>query len=95
MLDDSLHDIYAPLAADVLIARLDESYKSGHLGSNSVEANWEACVARSEDEDSVTMATRVIDAYLEKLNNPEINKDNLWTIANHVNTVNHKNSWAL
>lgn len=63
-----------PLHADVLIRQLDESFSanSTKFKQFSVSAEWDATTARRAGEDCLSLARRVVKAYVRKLNDPTI-----------------------
>ena len=95
MLDDNLFEIFAPLAADVLIFELDDSYRSGAYGSDSVTSDWDACKVRHEDDDSISLAQRIVAAYLQQLNSNEYDTDTIWRSTSHATNINERYSQCL
>lgn len=95
MLDDNLFEIFAPLAADVLIFELDDSYRSGAYGSDSVTSDWDACKMRHEDDDSISLAQRIVAAYLQQLNSNEYDTDTIWRSTSHATNINERYAQCL
>lgn len=92
MLGDSkgsaLYDIFPPLCADVLVFKLDDSYKDSKFGSDSVQSEWDACKQRHADEDPLTLSLRVTNAFLQKRNSNELDSDNVWNEKSHAFEIN-------
>ena len=86
---DPLHTMFAPLAADVFLYRLDTTYASGKYGSDSKDAEWDACTCRHQDEDAVSMAERILAAYLRKVGN-NYTSVTILDDPHHVNTINDR-----
>jgi hypothetical protein len=68
------------LHADVIIFKLDMSFSDGskQFSSDSCSADWERASSRRPGEDLVTLATRVVGAYLKKVNDPDITTVTVW-----------------
>ena len=68
------------LHADVIIFKLDESFSHGSkkYSCDSSTAEWVRTTTRQPGEDIVTLATRVTEAYLKKINNPLIDLASVW-----------------
>ena len=75
---DNLNSLYAPLAVDALMYKLDSSYRYGKYGSDSIDAEWVACTCRFADEDSVSLCDRILAAFL--LCHPDFDADN-WALS--------------
>ena len=68
-INDSALVLIPPLHADVLIYQLDVSFAHGSRshGLHSHSAAWERATSRLPGEDVLTLAHRVVDAYVKKL----------------------------
>eukprot|EP00966_Prymnesium_polylepis_P200750 4651646-Prymnesium_polylepis.1 len=58
-LEDCIFEIFAPLAADCLIWKLDLSYRTDRVGSGSNEADYDNCTQRLAADDCVTIGRRL------------------------------------
>ena len=81
-------DIFAPLAFDALVYKLDLSYKSDKYGSDSAENEWNALTARGGADDLVTLATRCVQAYLKTLPNTKLDANTIWNEPEHAKKIN-------
>lgn len=82
---------YPLLHADLLMHELDESYATGSrkYSYDSVVVDWERAVSRLPGEDPITLALRVIHAFVTKTNNPDIDVISVWehsSLAHEINT---------
>ena len=89
ILDDTLFEIFPPLAADILIFKLDITYHDHVYGSDSIEADWDRCTKRTADDDSVSLATRCLTAYLQKIAHTH-DANSVWGDPSHANTLNQR-----
>jgi hypothetical protein len=91
-LDDTVLLDYPLLHADVLIYRLDCSYGSGsrQFESDSMTAQWDATDTRAPGEDLVTLAIRVINAFLMKEADTKLTAENVWDKPNYANQINRR-----
>jgi hypothetical protein len=81
---------YPLLHADLLIYQLDLSYSNGSLkySYDSVTVDWERAFSRLPGEDPVTLAQRVTNAFLRKLNDPSINDVSVWSHSSLAHSIN-------
>jgi len=81
---------YPLLHADLLIYQLDLSYSNGSLkySYDSVTVDWERAFSRLPGEDPVTLAQRVTNAFLRKLNDPNINDVSVWSHSSLAHSIN-------
>ena len=73
--------IHHPLLhAEVLRYKLDTSFAAGSklYSKESRTAEWERTTERLPGEDIVTLATRVAESYLKKLNDPTLDMVTVW-----------------
>ena len=80
------------LHADLIIYKLDESFSSGssEYGRDSVSADWEKCVERPKGEDPISLAKRVVDAYLRKIDDRTVTTTSVWSKKNYVAEINKR-----
>ena len=86
-----------PLHADVLIRQLDESFSvnSSKFNKRSVSAEWDQTVSRRAGEDCVSLARRVVNAYLRKLGDASITATNFFLKPYHLDAINERYSQCL
>ena len=77
------------LHADVLIFKLDQSFASGSklYSKDSRAADWERTTARLPGEDVITLATRVTEAYVKKVSDPEVDTVTVWNTSIHAHQI--------
>ena len=94
---DSELSSYPVLHADVLLWKLDASFGMGsaEYAHDSLSADWERCVSRLAGEDAVTLAERVQDAFVKRLNDPTIDATSVWTRTSHAHEINERFSDCL
>jgi hypothetical protein len=75
--------VHPLLHADVLIFKLDTSFASGSklYSKDSRSADWERTTSRLPGEDVITCATRVTEAFVKKVSDPEINTITVWNTS--------------
>jgi hypothetical protein len=85
------------LHADVLLWKLDSSFGNGtaEYAHDSLSADWERAVSRLPGEDAVTLAERVIDAYVKKQNDPRVDQDTVWLRNCFAHEINERYSDCL
>jgi len=68
------------LHADVLIFRLDVSFASGSklYSKDSRLAEWERTTSRLAGEDVITFATRITEAFVRRVGDPEVDTVTVW-----------------
>ncbi|RPG32162.1 MAG: hypothetical protein CBB72_011150, partial [Muricauda sp. TMED12] len=88
--DESSLSTYAPLASDVFVFSLDLSYRSERYGHTAVEADWDTCTQRERSEDCVSLAGRVIGAYLRKLRTSDYTVETVWNEPVHTKAINDR-----
>ena len=91
-LDDPVMLEYPLLHADLLIYRLDCSYASGsrQYESDSMTALWDTTVSRLPGEDLVSLALRVINAFLMKEADSKLTSDNVWDQPSLTDQINRR-----
>jgi len=82
--------LFPPLHADVLIYQLDVSFAHGSKqhGFNSHTTDWDRCKSRQSGEDALTLAHRVVDAFIKKLGDSVTNSTNVWDSKNYTDEIN-------
>ena len=77
------------LHAEVLRFKLDCSFSDGSplYSKDSYLADWERATARLPGEDVVTLATRVTEAYLKKVNDPKVDAISVWATGHHAREI--------
>jgi hypothetical protein len=80
------------LHADVLIYKLDVSYSFGSTKyqSDANTANWDRATSRLPGEDPVSLAVRVISAFLDKQSNTSLDNANIWENPTLVYEINNR-----
>ena len=82
------------LHADVLIYRLDDSFAAGSstYGRTCVSADWDRCVRRNPGEDAITLAVRLINAYLRKIDNHDVvvTAKTVWGYPSYADELNNR-----
>jgi len=83
---------YPLLHADVLIYQLDNSYAAGNpkYSNESCTIDWDRATARLPGEDPVTLAIRVINAYIVKSNNPKLTDVTVWLDPSITQEINKR-----
>ena len=83
---------YPLLHADILIFKLDMSYQSGcsKYADDSNTADWEGTLARLPGEDLITLAIRVISAYLVMYESTGMTDAALWASESDRRRVNDR-----
>ena len=93
--DQELMDAYPPMAYEVLLFRIDTSYQTAAYGNDTLASAWDACVRREASEDPVSLANRVLLAYLQKIDSNEIDGSNVWEFRSHANNINNRYAQCL
>lgn len=80
------------LHADVLIYQLDVSFAHGSRqhGLHSHNADWDGAVSRLPGEDALTLAHRVVDAYVKKLGDSSVTSTNVWLSTFYTGEINER-----
>lgn len=82
---------YPLLHADVLIWTLDESFGSGTAyAHDSLSADWDRTVSRRCGEDTVTLARRVVDAFVKQINEPAVTATTVWEKTSYASQINER-----
>ena len=91
MLDNQLV-LLPPLHADVLIFQLDVSFSAGSRvhGLSSHATEWERTTARLAGDDVLTLALRVVDAYLLKLSSSSYDTVSVWQSVSFTEEINDR-----
>ncbi|MDC0526247.1 hypothetical protein OAO87_04515 [bacterium] len=81
-----------PLHADVLVFQLDLSFAHGSRqhGLHSHGADWERATSRQPGEDLLTLAHRVVDAYVKKLGVALSDPSLVWQSVLYTNEINER-----
>jgi hypothetical protein len=81
---------YPLLHVDVLFYDISVSYATGSLefDTNAYDKEWHQTTSRRLGEDLITLAIRVTDAYILKLNNPTINATTVWRTGSYRHDIN-------
>jgi hypothetical protein len=77
------------LHAEVIRFKLDTSFSDGSplYSKESYIADWERATSRLPGEDVVTLATRITEAYLKKVNDPKVDAITVWTSGYHAREI--------
>ena len=92
-LDDDVLLAVPTLHADVFLLQCDESFTANSLahGAGSTKSEWDECKSRKEDDDLVSLAQTVVQAYLSMLNDPvRWNEVNVFQEPVHEQSINAK-----
>ena len=83
---------YPLLHADVLICKLDASYATGSrkYKSDSATVAWERADSRLPGEDLISLAGRVINAFLTKINSASVTDITVWQQPSYVTEINQR-----
>ena len=84
---------YPLLHADVLRYQLDASYSYGvdKYQKHCITSEWDKATSRLPGEDVVTLAIRVVNAYLTQFDyDPTITPTTVWSHKTHVNQINKR-----
>jgi hypothetical protein len=83
---------YPLLHADVLICKLDASYATGSrkYKSDSATVAWERADSRLPGEDLISLAVRVINAFLTKTNAASVTDITVWQQPSYVTEINER-----
>ena len=83
---------YPLLHADVLIFKLDSSFTSGSskYTNDSTTAEWSRTTAREPGEDPISLAQRVIAAFLAIYAGKGLTEDDIWKDESHRQEVNQR-----
>ena len=83
---------YPLLHADVLIFQLDISYATGNskYANDSCTIDWERATSRLPGEDPISLAIRVINAYLVKSNDPTLTDMTVWNHPSFAHDINSR-----
>ena len=83
---------YPLLHADVLFYKLDCSYASGSrkYSSDSTTIEWDFATSRQPGEDPVSLAVRVINAFLTKQDDPALTDVTVWSQPSFVKEINNR-----
>ena len=81
---------YPLLHADILIYQLDVSYATGSskYANDSCTIDWERATSRLLGEDPISLAVRVVNAYLVKSNNPTLTDVTVWDYSSFAHDIN-------
>ena len=65
------------------------SFASGSklYSKDSRSADWERTTARLPGEDVITLATRVTEAYVKKVSDPEVDTVTVWNTSIHAHQI--------
>jgi hypothetical protein len=77
--------------ANVFMAKLDLSFSQGApaYSRETPSAMWESCHSRLHGEDASTLAYRILDSFLQKIGNNDVDRSTVWlneTYAHEINT---------
>ena len=95
LIDNGTSRIYPPLAADMLIYDLDQSYRTSKYGNDTNDDLWDKQVERSVSDDPVSLASCVVKAFLDKLNSKEYTQDTIFNNSSHAKTINDRYAFCL
>ena len=78
------------LHADILIYQLDVSYATGSrkYANDSCTIDWERATSRLPGEDTISLAVRVVNAYLVKSNDPKLSDVTVWDYPSFAHDIN-------
>jgi hypothetical protein len=81
---------YPLLHADILIYQLDVSYATGSskYANDSCTIDWERATSRLPGEDPISLAVRVVNAYLVKSNDPTLTDMTVWDHPSFAHDIN-------
>jgi hypothetical protein len=91
-LTDGALERHPLLHADVLLFKLDTSFASGSklYSKDSRSADWERTTSRLPGEDVITCATRVTEAFVKKVSDPEINTVTVWNTSIYAHQIHER-----
>jgi hypothetical protein len=89
-LDDPMLMTNPPLHADLLVYKFDLSYSTGMDSLCSHTADWDALTYRACGLDLLSLARRVISAYVKKVDSPSVTTATVWNDAWHARQINNR-----